>query len=84
MAKKTKEQILADAREAKRLLADEALARVFDELQQEIWDQFRSVSMGDVDDLMRVQAEQHGLDVLRRRLQIHVDAGVIAEKGAKS
>jgi hypothetical protein len=40
--------------------------------------------MGDVDDLMRVQAEQHGLDVLRRRLQIHVDAGVIAEKGAKS
>lgn len=84
MAKKTKEQILTDAREAKRLLADEALARVFDELQQEIWDQFRSVSMGDVDDLMRVQAEQHGLDVLRRRLQIHVDAGVIAEKGAKS
>jgi len=84
VAKKTKEQILTDAREAKRLLADEALARVFDELQQEIWDQFRSVSMGDVDDLMRVQAEQHGLDVLRRRLQIHVDAGVIAEKGAKS
>ena len=84
MAKKTKEQILTVAREAKRLLADEALARVFDELQQEIWDQFRSVSMGDVDDLMRVQAEQHGLDVLRRRLQIHVDAGVIAEKGAKS
>lgn len=84
MAKKTKEQILTDAREAKRLLADESLTRVFDELQQEIWDQFRSVSMGDVDDLMRVQAEQHGLDVLRRRLQIHVDAGVIAEKGAKS
>jgi vacuolar-type H+-ATPase subunit H len=84
VAKKTKEQILTDAREAKRLLADEALTRVFDELQQEIWDQFRSVSMGDVDDLMRVQAEQHGLDVLRRRLQIHVDAGVIAEKGAKS
>jgi len=84
VAKKTKEQILTDAREAKRLLSDEALTRVFDELQQEIWDQFRSVSMGDVDDLMRVQAEQHGLDVLRRRLQIHVDAGVIAEKGAKS
>jgi hypothetical protein len=84
VAKKTKEQILTDAREAKRLLADESLTRVFDELQQEIWDQFRSVSMGDVDDLMRVQAEQHGLDVLRRRLQIHVDAGVIAEKGAKS
>jgi hypothetical protein len=39
--------------------------------------------MGDVDDVMRVQAEQHGLESLRRRLRILVDAGVIAEKSEK-
>ena len=83
MAKKSKEQILREAREAKRLLEDPALQAILDELQQEIWDQFRSVQLGDVDDMMRVQAEQHGLESLRRRLRILVDSGVIAEKGNK-
>jgi len=83
VAKKTKEQILLEAREAKRLLEDQALQAILDELQQEIWDQFRSVQLGDVDDMMRVQAEQHGLESLRRRLRILVDAGVIAEKSEK-
>jgi len=83
VARKTKAEILAIAREAKRLLDDEALTEILDELQQEIWDQFRSCAMGDVDDVMRVQAEQHGLESLRRRLRILVDAGVIAEKSEK-
>jgi len=83
MAKKTKEEILRRAREAKRLLADEAFQEVLDEIQQEIFDDFRTVELGNVGELMAVQARQVGVDVVRRRLRILVESGVVAEKAAK-
>jgi hypothetical protein len=39
--------------------------------------------LGDADEVLRLQAELYGVTALRRRLRIWVDAGIIAEKGAK-
>jgi len=83
MAKKTKEEILRHAREAKRLLEDEGLAFVIEQIQQEIFDDFRSIELGDTDELFAVQARQVGVDAVRRRLRILVESGVVAEKAAK-
>lgn len=83
MAKKTKEEILLHAREARRLLDDEGFGIVLDQIQQEIFDDFRTVELGDVDELLGVQARQVGVDAVRRRLRILVESGVVAEKAAK-
>jgi predicted ArsR family transcriptional regulator len=83
MAKKTKEEILRHAREAKRLLEDESFQEVLAEIQQEIFDDFRTIELADVDELVAVQARQVGVDAVRRRLRILVESGVVAEKTAK-
>jgi hypothetical protein len=80
---KTKEQQIQDAREAERLLRDETLQRVFAEVEQHVFDGLKSAELGDMDELVQLQAELHGVTALRRRLRIWVDAGIIAEKGAK-
>lgn len=80
---KTKEQQIQDAREAERLLRDETLQRVFAEVEQHVFDSLKSAELGDMDELAQLQAELHGVTALRRRLRIWVDAGIIAEKGAK-
>ena len=80
---KTKQQQIQDAREAKRLLADETLQRVFAEVEQQIFDGIIASDLGDVNEVLRLQAELYGVTVLRRRLRIWVDAGLVAEKGAK-
>lgn len=80
---KTKEQQINDAREADRLLRDETLQRVFAEVEQQVFDGLASSELGDVEEVMRLQAELYGVTALRRRLRIWVDAGIIAEKGAK-
>jgi hypothetical protein len=83
MAKKTKEEILRHAREAKRLLEDESFQEVLEQIQQEIFDDFRTIELADVDELVAVQARQVGVDAVRRRLRILVESGVVAEKTAK-
>lgn len=83
MAKKTKQQILSDAREAKRLLDDPDLQRFLDEMQQQIFDDFRAVGLGDAGRLASVQSRQHGLDAVRQRLVGYVEDGIVAEKTAR-
>ena len=83
MAKKTKEEILRQAREAKRLLEDEGFGLILGQIQQEIFDDFRTTELADVDELVGVQARQVGLDAVRRRLRVMVESGVVAEKTAK-
>jgi len=80
---KTKEQQIQDAREADRLLRDETLQRVFGEVEQQVFDGMKTAELGDVDELVQLQAELYGVTALRRRLRIWVDAGIIAEKSAK-
>jgi hypothetical protein len=80
---KTKQQQIQDAREADRLLRDETLQRVFAEVEQQIFDGMVASELGDAEELLRLQAELYGVTALRRRLRIWVDAGIVAEKGAK-
>ena len=80
---KSKQQQIQDAREAKRLLDDETLQRVFAEVEDQIFDGIIASDLGDVDEVLRLQAELYGVTALRRRLRIWVDAGLVAEKGAK-
>lgn len=80
---KSKQQQIQDAREAERLLNDEALNRACDEIMQGIFDDFSVADTGDVDELLRLQSEMKGVNALRRRLRIWLEAGKIAEKNAK-
>lgn len=80
---KTKQQEIQDAREAERLLNDEALNRACDEIMQGIFNDFSVADTGDVDELLRLQSEMKGVNALRRRLRIWLEAGKIAEKNAK-
>jgi hypothetical protein len=80
---KTKQQEIQDAREAERLLNDEALNRACNEIMQGIFDDFSVADTGDVDELLRLQSEMKGVNALRRRLRIWIEAGKIAEKNAK-
>ena len=80
---KSKQQQSQDAREAERLLNDEALNRACDEIMQGIFDDFSVADTGDVDELLRLQSEMKGVNALRRRLRIWLEAGKIAEKNAK-
>lgn len=83
MAKKTKQQILSDAREARRLLDDPDLQRFLDEMQQQIFDDFRAGRLGDAGWLADAKARQCGLDAVRQRLAGYVEDGIVAEKTAK-
>ena len=80
---KTKQQQIQDAREAERLLNDDAFQRACDEIMQNIFDDFSVADTGDVDELLRLQSEMNGVNALRRRLRIWIEAGKIAEKNAK-
>lgn len=80
---KNNDQILKNAREAKRLSEDEALLHFLTDIENQIHDSFKACDLDDELELRRLQAEQYGITSLRRRLRIAMDAGVIAEKGAK-
>ena len=80
---KSKQQQIQDAREAERLLNDEALNRACDEIMQGIFDDFSVADTGDVDELLRLHSDMKGVNALRRRLRIWLEAGKIAEKNAK-
>lgn len=80
---KTKQQQIQDAREAERLLNDDAFQRACNEIMQGIFDDFSVADTGDVDELLRLQSEMNGVNALRRRLRIWIEAGKIAEKNAK-
>jgi len=80
---KNNDQILRNAREAKRLSEDEALLHFLTDIEDQIHDSFKACDLDDELELRRLQAEQYGITSLRRRLRIAMDAGVIAEKGVK-
>jgi len=80
---KNKDQILQNAREAKRLSEDEGLLYFLTDIEDQIHDAFKACDLDDELELRRLQAEQYGITSLRRRLRIAMDAGVIAEKGVK-
>lgn len=80
---KSKDEILRNAREAKRLSEDEALSYFLTDIEDQIHDAFKACDLDDELELRRLQAEQYGITSLRRRLRIAMDAGVIAEKGVK-
>jgi hypothetical protein len=80
---KNKDQVLKNAREAKRLSEDEGLLYFLTDIEDQIHDSFKACDLDDELELRRLQAEQYGITSLRRRLRIAMDAGVIAEKGVK-
>jgi len=80
---KSSDQVIRNAREAKRLSEDEALLCFLTDIEDQIHDSFKACDLDDELELRRLQAEQYGITSLRRRLRIAMDAGVIAEKGAK-
>lgn len=76
---KTKQQTIEDGRQAQRLLNDEALMRVFAEVEGNIYDSFASCDPMDPDEMMRLRSELFGVQTLRTRLRIWADNAKIEE-----
>ena len=76
---KTKQQTIEDGRQAQRLLSDEALMRVFAEVEGNIYDSFAACDPMDPDEMMRLRSELFGVQTLRTRLRIWADNAKIED-----
>lgn len=83
MANKSKDEVLRDAREAKRLLEDADLQRFLDELEREIFASFLQVEAGDAAELAKIHGRQSGIEAIRRKLRSLVDNGIVENRSAK-
>lgn len=83
MASKSKDEVLRDAREAKRLLEDADLQRFLDELEREIFTSFLQVEAGDAAELTKIHGQQSGIEAIRRKLRSLVDNGIVENRSAK-
>ena len=83
MATKTKDEVLRDAREAKRLLEDADLQRFLDELEHELFLMFMQVEAGYAEELVKIHGQQTGIQAFRRKLRSLVDNGIVENRSAK-
>lgn len=83
MENKSKDEVLRDAREAKRLLDDADLKRFLDELERDIFASFLQVEAGDVSELTKIHGQQSGIEAIRRKLRSLVDDGIVENHSAK-
>ena len=77
---KTKQQIIDDGQQAKRLLADTDLVRFLDEIEQECWGEFKATDINDIDGREAVYMKLRGIELVKARLRSMVDNAAIEMK----
>jgi len=77
---KTKQQIIDDGNQAKRLLADTDLVRFLDEIEQDCWGEFKATGTGDTDGREAVYMKLRGIEMIKARLRAMVDNAAIEMK----
>lgn len=80
---KTKQEIISDGEQAKRLLSDTDLLRFLDEIEADCWGQFKATDVGDVAAREAVYMKLRGVELVRQSLRGMVDNATIELKSQK-
>lgn len=75
-----KQKIIDDAAHAKRLLEDHILLEAFEQVEAEIYTEWRTTAIGDEKQRSDLFHTLKGLERLKARLQATLDAGVLATR----
>ena len=75
-----KQKIIDDAAHAKRLLEDHILLEAFEQVEAEIYTEWRTTAIGDDKQRSDLFHTLKGLERLKARLQATLDAGVLATR----
>lgn len=78
---KSRQQIIDDGREAKRLLDDTDLQRFLDEVRADCHREFEMTSFGDKDGREAAYMKLRGVETVRQALRALVDNASIEKKG---
>lgn len=77
---KTKQQIITDGEQAKRLLADTDLLRFLEEIEADCWSQFKATGTSDTDGREAIYMKLRGVEAVRQSLRGMVDNAAIELK----
>lgn len=75
-----KVEIIAQANHAKRLLEDQTLLDAFEQVEADIYTEWRTTAIGDERQRSDLFHTLKGLERLKARLQATLDAGVLASR----
>jgi hypothetical protein len=75
-----KQKIIDDAAHAKRLLEDHILLEAFAQVEADIYNEWRTTSLGDDQRRSDLFHTLKGLERLKARLQATLEAGVLASR----
>lgn len=75
-----KQKIIDDAAHAKRLLEDHILLEAFEQVEADIYTEWRTSALGDERHRSDLFHTLKGLERLKARLQATLDAGVLATR----
>lgn len=75
-----KQKIIDDAAHAKRLLEDHILLEAFEQVEADIYTEWRTTAIGDEKQRSDLFHTLKGLERLKARLQATLDAGVLATR----
>jgi hypothetical protein len=77
---KSKQQIIDDGQEAKRLLDDTDLSRFMDEIKQDCWVQFEATALDDREGREAIYMTLRGVETVRQSLRAMVDNATIEKR----
>jgi len=78
---KSRQKIIDDGREAKRLLDDTDLQRFLDEIRADCYQEFEMTDFGDKDGREAAFMKWRGVETVRQALRALVDNAAIEKKG---
>ena len=78
---KSKQQIIDDGQEAKRLLADTDLSRFLDEIKQDCWVEFEATDFSDKEGREAIYMTLRGVEKVRQSLRAMADNAAIEKRG---
>jgi hypothetical protein len=75
-----KNQVITDANHAKRILEDETFIAAMEQVEADIYTEWRTTALGDDRQRQDLFHTLKGLERLKARLQATLDAGVLASR----
>lgn len=77
---KTKEQMITDGEQARRLLSDTDLTRFLDEIEEDCWGEFKATEPSDSDGREAIYLKLRGVQFVRQTLRAMVDSATIEKR----
>lgn len=77
---KTKQQVIEDGEQAKRLLTDTDLTRFLAEIEANCWDEFKMTEPGDTSGREAIYLKLRGVQFVEQSLRAMVDSATIEKR----